>query len=149
MKQVKKIFAILSAASMSLAAFSGCSSDSGSSDDGGNEEGKIYPVRIVQPGTLPTEYEEGIAAVNEKLKEDGVPVEVSVQRIPWDSYSEKLNLMLNGGDEFELLHVMQDVKNLSAIAGMGAIISLEDLLDDYPDLVGRFTDLEWQGTMYN
>ena len=149
MKQVKKIFAILLAASMSLAVFSGCSSDSGSSDDGGNEEGKIYPVRIVQPGTLPTEYEEGIAAVNEKLKEDGVPVEVSVQRIPWDSYSEKLNLMLNGGDEFELLHVMQDVKNLSAIAGMGAIISLEDLLDDYPDLVGRFTDLEWQGTMYN
>lgn len=91
-------------------------------------------MRIVQPGTLCSDYETGMAAVNEKLKEDGVNIEVSVTRIPWDAYAEKLNLMLTTGEEFELLHVMQDVKNLSAIAGMGAISSIHDSIQNYPDL---------------
>lgn len=115
--------------------------------DGGSEEMK--PMRFVQPGNLPTDYDKGIAAVNEKLKEDGVGIEVSVNRIAWDAYATKLNLMLSTGDPFELLHIMQDVKNISAIAGMDAIIPLDDLLEGYPDLVGMFTDLEWKGTLYN
>lgn len=113
------------------------------------ESGEIYPVRIVQPGTLPDGYEDGIAAVNAKLREDGYSIEVSVQRIPWDSYAEKLNLMLTTGEEFELLHIMQDVKNLSSIAAMGAIIPIDDILENYPGLKSRFTDTDWQGTVYN
>ena len=106
-------------------------------------------VRIVQPGTLPTDYERGIAAVNEKLKADGLNIEVQIIRIPWDVYSEKLNLMLNNGDEFEILHIMQDVKNLSSIAGMDAIIPIDEFLDDYPDLVAKFTDTDWASTLFN
>lgn len=45
-------------------------------------------MRIVQPGTLCPDYETGMAAVNEKLKEDGVNIEVSVTRIPWDAYAD-------------------------------------------------------------
>ena len=70
-------------------------------------------------------------------------------RIPWDAYAEKLNLMLTTGEEFELLHVMQDVKNLSSIAGMGAIISIDELMEKYPDLYNKFTETEWLGTLYN
>ena len=106
-------------------------------------------VRIVQPGTLPTDYEKGIAAVNEKLKADGLNIEVQVIRIPWDVYTEKLNLMLVNGDEFEILHVMQDVKNLSSIAGMDAVIPLDDYLEDYPDLKAKFTDTDWASTLFN
>lgn len=105
-------------------------------------------MRIVQPGTLCADYETGMAAVNEKLKEDGVNIEVSVTRIPWDAYAEKLNLMLTTGEEFELLHVMQDVKNLSAIAGMGAISSIHDSIQNYPDLYNKFSETEWLGTLY-
>lgn len=105
-------------------------------------------MRIVQPGTLCPDYETGMAAVNEKLKEDGVNIEVSVTRIPWDAYAEKLNLMLTTGEEFELLHVMQDVKNLSAIAGMGAISSIHDSIQNYPDLYNKFSETEWLGTLY-
>lgn len=107
------------------------------------------PCRIVQPGTLPADYETGIAAVNEKLEADGLNMEVEIIRIPWDAYEEKLNLMLTTGEPFEILHVMQNVKNVSDIAGMGAILPLNEYLEDYPDLMGRFTDLEWQGTIYS
>lgn len=169
MKSTKKILALLLAVMMVIGAFAACgNADSPASSQAQNstpaEESKpesetskpaeppaddtIHPMRIVQPGTLPDEYEAGMAAVNEKLLADGVNIEVSVQRIPWDSYAEKLNLMLTTGEEFELLHVMQDVKNLSAIAGMNAVLPLDDLLKNYPDLVAKFTDTEWLGAVY-
>lgn len=167
MKSTKKIFALLLALAMLVTVFASCgnndtqsstpaaqSSQATSEPDTSStaapaDDGEVHPCRIVQPGNLPTEYEQGIADVNAKLKEDGVNIEVSVQRIPWDSYAEKLNLMLTTGEPFELLHVMQDVKNMSAIAGMGAIIPLDDLLTKYPDLVNRFTENEWLGAVYN
>lgn len=168
MKSTKKILALLLALAMMVTLFAACgnnetnsstpaasnstpestpaSSDVASTPE---DDGTVHPCRIVQPGTLAIEYDQGIADVNAKLKEDGVNIEVSVQRIPWDSYAEKLNLMLTTGEPFELLHVMQDVKNLSAIAGMDAIIPLDDLLTKYPDLVAKFTDNEWLGAVYN
>lgn len=167
MKNAKKLMAVLMASVMLLTVFAGCGSNDGASSSGkseassagtssaagtsetaeNTETGELKPLRIVQPGNLPADYETGIAAINEKLGAD-VGLEAEVIRIPWDAYAEKLNLMLTTGEPFELLHVMQDVKNLSAIAGMDAIISLEGLLDKYPDLVSKFTDLEWAGTMY-
>ena len=109
----------------------------------------IHPVRIVQPGVLPEEYEQGIAAVNEKLLADGLDMQVEVIRIPWGEYDTKLNMMLADGEPFELLHVMQDVKNMSALAAMGAIIPIDQYLDKYPDLVSKFTETEWLGALYN
>lgn len=171
MKTTKKLLAMALAAAMVVTAFAGCSgnndtssadstssasseastsSDASTSDESSatEDDGTIHPMRIVQPGTLCPDYETGMAAVNEKLKEDGVNIEVSVTRIPWDAYAEKLNLMLTTGEEFELLHVMQDVKNLSAIAGMGAISSIHDSIQNYPDLYNKFSETEWLGTLY-
>ena len=113
------------------------------------EEKTIHPMRFVQPGTLPTDYETGIAAVNEKLLADGYDIEVEIIRIPWGEYDTKLNMMLATGEEFELLHVMQDVKNMSALAAMGAIVPVDQYLDKYPNLVAMFTETEWLGSLYN
>ena len=116
--------------------------------DGDAADDTIHPMRYVQPGNLCEDYEAGMAAVNEKLQADGVNIEVEIIRYPWDAYAEKLNLMLNTGEEFELLHVMQDVRNLSSIAGMGSIISIHDLIGKYPDLYNKFGETEWLGTLY-
>jgi len=110
--------------------------------------GEKHPCRIVQPGSLPADYETAIAAVNKKLEEDGVDIEVEVIRIPGDAFTEKVNLMMSTGEEFEILHVMQDVKNISSIASMGAIIPVTDYIDKYPNLKARFTDPEWASTLY-
>ena len=113
------------------------------------EEKTIHPMRYVQPGTLPVDYETGIAAVNEKLLADGYDIEVEIIRIPWGEYDTKLNMMLASGEEFELLHVMQDVKNMSALAAMGAIVPIDEYLDNYPTLQSIFTETEWLGALYN
>lgn len=165
MKKTKKLLALLLALALMVTAFAACyggtgedtasdsSTGSAAADNGDDgetaDDGTVHPMRIVQPGTLCEDYDTGIAAVNEKLLEDGVNIEVSMTRIPWDAYAEKLNLMLTTGEEFELLHVMQDVKNLSSIAGMGAIISIDELMEKYPDLYNKFTETEWLGTLYN
>lgn len=115
----------------------------------GLAETTIHPMRYVQPGVLPADYETGIAAVNEKLLADGYDIQVEVIRIPWGEYDTKLNMMLSTGEEFELLHVMQDVKNMSALAAMGAIVPVDQYLDKYPNLVAKFTDTEWTGALYN
>ena len=109
----------------------------------------IHPCRIVQPGTLPIDYEKGIAAVNEKLLADGYDIQVEVIRIPWGEYDTKLNMMLANGDPFELIHVMQDVKNLSSLAGLGAVVSVDPYIDKYPNLKDKFTETEWLGSLYN
>ncbi len=178
MKKAKKLLALLLAAAMLVTAFAACSggstggssqnSSSSTSEAGTTNEtspagdtseateepeapagdGTVHPMRYVEPGTYCDDYDTGIAAVNEKLKEDGVDIEVEMIRIPWDAYDQKLNLMLNTGEPFELLHVMQDVKNLSSIAGMGGIISIHDYLPKYQDLYNRFSETEWLGTLY-
>ena len=113
-----------------------------------NSTGEKHPCRIVQPGTLPADYETVIAELNKKLEADGVDIEVEVIRIPWDAYAEKLNLMLSTGEEFEILHVMQDVRNLSSIAGVSAITPVTEYIDKYPELKARFSDKEWASTLY-
>ena len=110
---------------------------------------EVHPMRYVQPGNLPTDYETGIAAVNAKLAADGVDIAVEIIRIPWGEYDTKLNLMLSTNEPFELLHIMQDVKNMSALAALGAITSVDPYLDNYPDLVSKFTETEWLGSLYN
>ena len=124
------------------------SSSSGEQKQEQKEEKTIHPMRYVQPGNLPPDYETGIKAVNEKLQADGYDIEVEIVRIPWDAYDQKLNLMLSSGDEFELLHVMQDVKNISSLAIRDALLPIDDYLDKYPNLVSKFSEKEWQASRY-
>jgi putative aldouronate transport system substrate-binding protein len=103
----------------------------------------VHPMRFVVPGTAPIDYETGIKAVNEKLKADGVDIEVSIIRIPWDQYEQKLNLMLSTGEPFELLHVMQDIKNISALTSRDALLPIDEYLPKYPNLVNKFDASRW------
>jgi putative aldouronate transport system substrate-binding protein len=100
-------------------------------------------MRFVVPGTAPSDYETGIKAVNEKLRADGVDIEVSVIRIPWDQYEQKLNLMLSTGEPFELLHVMQDIKNISALTSRDALVPIDEYLAKYPGLKSKFNKSQW------
>lgn len=106
------------------------------------------PMRYVTPGNYFPMQDEVLKAVNEKLQKDGVNIEVSIIRIPWDAYDQKLNLMLATGEPFELLHIMQDVKSLTTIASMGAILPIDEYLPKYDVLNKMLTPEEWEAGTY-
>ncbi|WP_197081025.1 extracellular solute-binding protein [Gordoniibacillus kamchatkensis] len=100
-------------------------------------------MRYLSPGNHFALENEVMDAVNKKLKADGVPIEISLIRIPWDAWDQKSNLMLSTGEEFELLHVMQDLKPVGVLYGKHAIIPLNDLLKKYPKLYEHFPKSMW------
>jgi putative aldouronate transport system substrate-binding protein len=120
-----------------------------SGQQSGSAAGKPHPMRYVVPQTEPTDYETGIKAVNAKLKADGVDIEVQVIRIPWDSYEQKLNIMLSTGEPFEMVQVMGDVKNLTFFATRNAIVPITKSVDKYPNIKNLFTADEWLAATYN
>ncbi|GHV24131.1 hypothetical protein FACS189498_0570 [Spirochaetia bacterium] len=105
---------------------------------------KVHPMRFVQPGIAAPDYARGIKAVNDKLKADGLDIEVEIIYLPWDVYDQRLNLMMSTGEPFELLHVMQDVKNISFLAGRNGIVPIDQYISKYPNLNARFTADDWK-----
>lgn len=101
---------------------------------------QILPVRYVVPGVAPVDLDKVQAAVNEKLKADGLNLELEVIFIDWDVWDQRTNLMLSTGEEFELLHVMENGVNSGVYAGRGAIIPLDDLIDEHGDVLKEVID---------
>jgi putative aldouronate transport system substrate-binding protein len=168
---LKKVLVLLLAVTMLIVAAVACGSpeaDSGTTpasdpatttpadtdepagDDGDAATGDaaaLTPVRFIKPGNEAPDTEAGFEAINAKLHADGLNIEVSTIRIPWDVYQERLSLLLSAGDPFELLHIMQDVRNLASLAGIGAVTSIEPYIGQFPNLEAFFNEFEWRGTM--
>lgn len=121
----------------------------GSSEGSGDGQG-ILPMRWVVPGSPAQEYEIGIAAVNEELVADGVPIEVSLTYVGWDQWENKTNVMLASNEPFELLNVMDNsYVSTQQYAARGATVPLDDLIDEYaPALWNEVPDILWQGSSY-
>jgi putative aldouronate transport system substrate-binding protein len=111
--------------------------------------GGVHPMRFVVPGAAAPDYDAGIKAVNDKIKADGLDIEVSLVYLPWDVYDQRLNLMMSTGEPFELLHVMQDFKNISFLVGKTGIIPIDEYLSKYPNLVSRFSPEDWKSGRFN
>lgn len=151
-KQLKRAGALALTGALLTGVLAGCQSaaatDSGSgtlapegsevSENSENSAGKaseeIQKVRYVTPGNEWSDQDYVIDQVNQKLLEDGMNLEVELIRIPWDAWDQKTNLMLSTGEEFELIHVMQDLKSASVLRSQNAIIPLNDYLEKYPNL---------------
>lgn len=106
--------------------------------------GEMYTVRWVTPGNEPERLPEVQKALNEKLIADGRNIQVEIVRIPWDAWDQKTNLMLTTGEEFDLLHVMQDQKTAGYLMSRDYLLPLNDYLEKFPDLKGRFSDQMWK-----
>ncbi|WP_337103700.1 extracellular solute-binding protein [Paenibacillus sp. YIM B09110] len=119
---------------------------SGNSNNGGNSTEEVLPVRYAVPGTAKPDLENVIKKVNEKLLADGVNVKVEINYIPWDAWDQKTNLMLSTGEEFELLHVMENGSvPVGSYVGRGALQPLDELIDQYgPELKKLIPDYAWE-----
>jgi putative aldouronate transport system substrate-binding protein len=109
----------------------------------------LHPMRFVVPGVAAPDYGAGIRAVNDKIRADGLDIEVSLVYIPWDVYDQRLNLMMSTGEPFELLHVMQDVKNISNLVGRNGIVPIDEYLSRYSNLTTRFSADDWKAGRFS
>lgn len=101
---------------------------------------ETVPMRYVIPGSAPgTEGQADLvfAAVNEKLKADGVGIEFQLTTIPWDAWDQKTSLMLSTGEAFDLLHVMEDQKGFTNYVGQEALYPLDDLLAEHGENIQK------------
>lgn len=155
MKKARKFLAMLLVVCMAMTAFVACKTAAPTTQPNQSaaptseaSEPTAAPAALenclyVSPGNTFTDQDAVLAAVNKKMQADGVNVAVSFKRIPWDGFLQKLNLMLSSGEEFDMMHVMQDIENLSVLKNMDAIVPIDDYLKNYPDLVSKFTEFEW------
>ncbi|OGX60612.1 MAG: hypothetical protein A2189_07980 [Paenibacillus sp. RIFOXYA1_FULL_44_5] len=91
----------------------------------------VVTIKYVIPGTQPKSYQEVIDAVNKKLLDDGVGVQIEEQFIDWSVWNQKLNLMLSTGEDFDMFQVMNDQVSLSNYIARGAAQDIGKALDQY------------------
>jgi putative aldouronate transport system substrate-binding protein len=108
------------------------------------------PMRYYMPGAPTAEADIATAAINEALARDGVNIDFQPNYIPWDQWVDKINLMLSTGDEFELLHIMEDYIPTSTYASRRYLTPLSDLVKkEAPNLTGRFEQVLWDCVTIN
>ena len=110
------------------------------------ETAAILPLRYYMPGAATQQADLVNAAITEKMQADGLNIDFQPVYVPWDEWVNKINIMLSSGDEFELLHIMEDYVPTSTYASRGGLTPLDDLIDEYaPELWGMFEDIHWEG----
>jgi len=102
------------------------------------------PLRYYMPGAPTAEWEIATQAINDAMAKDGLNIDFQPNYIPWDQWVDKTNLMLSTGEEFELLHIMQDFVPTSTYASRGQLRGLSDIIKkEAPGLTGRFDKPLW------
>jgi len=125
---------------------------SGTSSHKASETAKtqgMTTVKLVAPGSEPTEAAKRFDAVNAKLKADGVGIQIKYEYIGWDAWEQKTNLMLSTNEAFDNLTIMEDWIKSSVYVGRGALLPIDEYLNKYPSLKSKFSDDVWEGMKIN
>lgn len=152
MKKVKKLMAVSLAAVMALSvAACGSGSSGGSESSGGNEStsvaadsgsgeetadtsaqegsGEIVTIKWVLPGDNQEGMPEVLEAVNEKLADQGLALDIQME--PFGSYSDKMNMMISSQEEFDLCFTTGGWVNLYLPnVAKGAFVDITDMIDE-------------------
>ena len=107
-------------------------------DSGTAEEPKAEPAekllcRYVVPGSEPKDSPMVDQAITEKLQKDGVNLEFKRIYVPWDVWQQKTNVMMSTGEEFELIHIMEDWIPSATYVGKGGLAPLDEHIEKYGD----------------
>ena len=122
MKIKRLICGAVSAALLAVMALSGCGNENQSS------AGKYTIDWYHITGTVPGDTTKVEAAVNEYL--DGkLGAELKLHFFDWSAYDQKINVMIAGGDKFDICYTAGDVYRMNA--SKNAFVALNDMLDEY------------------
>ena len=114
------------------------------------EDADLIPMRYYMPGGPTPEAAAVNAAINEKLHADGVMIDFTPIYVPWGEWIDKINVLLSSGEEFELLHIMEDWVTTSMYTGRGQLTEVTPLIDEYaPELWDKFDEIMWRCVTVN
>ena len=138
---MKKSLVVLMILAMVLSIFASCNLAA-------LAEEEVETIRYVVPGNNMEKEDEVYAAINEKMKADGLNLKLEVTRIPWDAWDQKTQLMVASGEEFDLIEVMQDLKTVGVLYGQGMLTPLNEYLEkeEFSFLKNLFSDAVWSET---
>jgi putative aldouronate transport system substrate-binding protein len=107
-------------------------------------------VRWLVPGGPITDLDRVQGAVNRKLAADGLNIELNLERVDWEIWEQRTNLMISTKEEFDLIHVMQGSINFDVYAARGATAPIDEaMLAQYgPLLLKNIPKEEWDSARY-
>ncbi|UHA73517.1 ABC transporter substrate-binding protein [Paenibacillus sp. 481] len=88
-------------------------------------------VRFAVVGSAAKQHAAVEAAINRKMEREGVPLQLEVVFIAKETWRHQVDLMLAAKEEFELLQVDEETLGSNVLAGRGAILPLNDLVERY------------------
>lgn len=104
------------------------------------------PMRWILPGTAKFDVDMVEDALHEALLADGLNIKPDFIYYNWDVWEQKTNVMFAAGDEFEMIHTMDNGSPSTAtLLSKNAIIPLNDLLNEYGQtMLELFPDAVWE-----
>lgn len=134
MKNFRKIFVSLIVV---LLVLSGCSSSKSKSEIETDPDGtKVFTAFFAVPGVETPEDSKLYRAVTEKIG-----ARAKVTWLTGQTAKERIGTLISGGEYPDFVDASD---GFSQMIDAKAFVPLEDHLDDYPNLKGLFSDLEWE-----
>lgn len=144
---MKKLLPLAVAFCMSVGLMSGCAGNpstpsdpaSGTPENPSSEasagtpaaDGEKVTIKYLRPGTAPEQNDALLKGINDKLAADGMNMEFDIVYVASDVFQDKAALMLSGGDEVDLIAIMEDQKTLASYIAMEGVAPITSYLDQY------------------
>lgn len=149
----KQLLSLAMAGAMSAGILAGCgqsgSSTPASGSAGGSGEDPVTITWMIR-AEEPKNYDNVMAAVNEKLLED-INMQLDLRFIAPGDYDTKMQMAMAGGDDWDLCFTSHWANNYVNAAGKGAYLELTDemLQENAPNLMATIPEQLWDGIRVN
>ncbi|MSS64950.1 ABC transporter substrate-binding protein [Velocimicrobium porci] len=129
MKHWKKFAALGLSVILATTSFTGCGNKSTEADSK-NKEDEVVELTWYQIGDSQQDMDKVLEKVNEYTKEK-IGATVKVNQIGWGDYNQKMQVLINTGEVFDLAFTCSWANDYLQNAQKGAFLALDDLLPKY------------------
>lgn len=127
----KKVLACLTAAGLAMGLLAGCGGSEQASADGGNggggNDGEVVELVWYQVGDAQKDADMVLDKVNEYTAEK-IGVTLKVVYVGWGDYNQKMQVVINTGDNWDLCFTCSWANDYLQNAQKGAFLELDELL---------------------